>query len=492
MSDAPQHQVFELAPAVTREFLLHHRVCPIRYLPDGHLLVLVAPGAHSDAAIEDLTCTYGVEVDVEYASWEIVERSIERVTSAQDGIELARPSGSHELDGTADVRDLASQPPVIRYVNLLIREAYVAGASDIHLEAMRDGLNARLRIDGVLQSAPPPTQGLEQAIVSRVKLLAELDIAERRRPQDGRIRVKFDDRELDLRVSTVPSVFGESVVLRLLNRTGGPAELRALGMPGVVHDAFEIAASAPHGLVLVTGPTGSGKTTTLYAALNARLSREEKIITIEDPVEYQLPGVVQIPMDRQAGLSFSTVLRSVLRQDPDVILIGEMRDQETAQIAVQAAMTGHIVFSTLHTNDALGAVARLIDLGVPDYMVATTLDLVVAQRLVRQCCQECRVEYKPTASEISLLGLAAQRMRTLLRGSGCGACRGTGFRGRVGLFECLRINEALRDAIASRAPRARLRDIALESGMWSLRDDGLMKVQSGLTTLQEVLRVVQL
>lgn len=490
MEHIEQSERFELASSVSRDFLLHNRVCPVRFTGNGSVLVLAAPGSSVSVAVEDLSAIYQCSVEIEDTTWEIVERAIERVTSAQDALELTS-SRRAELDSTADVRDLASQPPVIRYVNLLIREAHVAGASDIHLESTRDGLMARLRVDGVLQSAPAPTSGLDDAVISRIKLLADLDIAERRRPQDGRIRVKLDDREIDLRVSTVPSVYGESVVLRLLNRGGQPTELRDLGMPSGVLNAFETAAAAPHGLVLVTGPTGSGKTTTLYAALMARQAREEKIITVEDPVEYQLPGVVQIPMDRQSGLTFATVLRSVLRQDPDVLLIGEMRDQETAQIAVQAAMTGHIVFSTLHTNDATGAIARLVDLGVPEYLVAATLDLVVAQRLVRQCCSNCRAEYMPTSAEIAQLAPTLQLARPLIRGVGCTACRGTGYRGRIGLFECIRVTEPLRDAIASRAPRAELRAVAAQSGMWSLRDDGWAKVQAGLTTLQEVLRVAQ-
>lgn len=491
MPIAQHTRIFELIAAVSRDYLVQHRVCPVRFSAAGALVVLVAPGAIASAAIEDLSCVYNASVQLEPTEWEIVERSIERVTSAQDGVELSQIRDGNNIDATADVRDLASQPPVIRYVNLLIREAHVAGASDIHLEAHVHDLDARLRIDGVLQPAPTPTAGLEQAVISRIKLLAELDIAERRRPQDGRIRVRFEDRELDLRVSTVPSVFGESVVLRLLNRGGGPVELASLGMPPVVLGALESAARAPHGLVLVTGPTGSGKTTTLYAALAGRTAREEKIITIEDPVEYQLEGIVQIPMDRNAGLTFPTVLRSVLRQDPDVLLIGEMRDQETAQIAVQAAMTGHIVFSTLHTNDAVGAISRLIDLGVPDYLVAATLDLVVAQRLVRRTCADCRVEFVPSVAESRLLAPKEEQRVPLTRGVGCSACRGSGYKGRVGIFECLTVHDAVRDAITAGATSAQLRDIAARAGMWTLRNDGWLKVKAGMTTLQEVLRVIQ-
>jgi type II secretory ATPase GspE/PulE/Tfp pilus assembly ATPase PilB-like protein len=348
---------------------------------------------------------------------------------------------------------------------MLVRDAYDAGASDVHLEAQRSGLAARFRLDGVLAPAPAPPQNLHHAVVSRVKLLAELDIAERRKPQDGRIRVRLESRELDMRVSTVPTVFGESVVLRLLDRGGRPVGLQELGMPADIFDGVTRLVKRPHGLVLVSGPTGSGKTTTLYAALQNRDSLAEKIVTVEDPVEYQLPGVTQVPVHRQAGVTFSSALRSILRQDPDVVMIGEMRDSETAEIAVQAAMTGHLVFSTLHTNDAIGAIPRLLDLGVPEYLVAATVEGVLAQRLVRTVCQECE-------------------------GRGCNACRTTGYRGRVGVFELVSMNDQLRDAVTRRASRDTLRRLANEAGMRPMKDDALAKVRAGLTTAEEVRRVL--
>jgi general secretion pathway protein E len=382
-------------------------------------------------------------------------------------IELARVDGDAEqAELPTDVRDLANQPPVVRYVNLLVRDAYDAGASDIHLESTRTGLAARFRLDGVLTRAPEPPSHLHHAVVSRIKLLAELDIAERRRPQDGRIRVRLDTRELDLRVSTVPTMFGESVVLRLLDRGGRPVQLEALGMPLGVLEGVAALTGRPHGMILVTGPTGSGKTTTLYAGLQRRNTAVEKIITIEDPIEYQLPDITQVPVHRQAGVTFASALRSILRQDPDVVMIGEMRDTETAEIAVQAAMTGHLVFSTLHTNDAVSAVPRLLDLGVPEYLVAATVEGVLAQRLVRVICPECD-------------------------GSKCPSCRQTGFRGRIGIFELLIVTDAIRDAIARRASRAELRQLAQVAGMRTLHQDALDKVTQGLTTLEEVNRVVQ-
>ena len=295
----------------------------------------------------------------------------------------------------ADARDLANQPPVIRFVNLLIREAHDARASDIHLEATSSGMVVRLRVDGVLCDAPAPPVPLQRAVTSRIKLLAELDIAERRKPQDGRIRARLEERELDLRVSTVPTLHGESVVLRLLDQGGRPVTLDELGMTHEGLERIRHLCERPHGIVLATGPTGSGKTTTLYAALQLRETGSEKVITVEDPVEYHLPGVTQVPVNTKAGVTFAAALRSLLRQDPDVMLIGEMRDHETAAIAVQAAMTGHLVFSTVHTNDAISALTRLADLGVEPYMVAATVEGILAQRLVRRICPECRERYEP-------------------------------------------------------------------------------------------------
>lgn len=485
-------EVVALADGVSREYLLHHRVCPARLDADGHLVIIASADALLDDALDDLGFVYGRPVIVEVASADEVERLIERITTAADrALELERVgienSGADDL--TTDVRDLANQPPVIRYVNLLVRDAYDAGASDIHLEATRSGLSARFRLDGVLTAAPEPPNELHHAVVSRIKLLAELDIAERRRPQDGRIRVRLAERELDLRVSTVPTMFGESVVLRLLDRGGRPVALDELGMPNALLDVVSSLAARPHGMLLVTGPTGSGKTTTLYACLEQRQKTAEKIITVEDPVECQLAGITQVPVHAQAGVSFATALRSILRQDPDVLMIGEMRDPETAELAVQAAMTGHLVFTTLHTNDAVGAIPRLVDLGVPDYLVAATIEGVLAQRLVRRTCAECRERYRPNAESVALLAGRPVGAMTHTRGAGCAACRGTGFRGRLGIFELLVMTDDIKDAIVRRASRSELRDLAAALGMRPVRDDGWAKVEAGLTTVEEVLRV---
>jgi len=514
-TSSPSAAPLALADAISRDFLLYHRVCPRALAPDGRLVVAAAPNARLDAALPDLVYAYrdrGAAGDplVEAVAPEELERLIERLTthagSAPEGLlDLDRPHaaslgvGAVGDDGLADVRDLATQPPVVRYVSLLVRDAHAAGASDVHLEATRSGLVARFRIDGVLVAAPEPPTALAHAVVSRVKLLAELDIAERRRPQDGRVRVRHEGGELDLRVSTVPTMHGESVVLRLLDRGGRPVALEELGLPVDLLAGVARLAARPHGLVLVTGPTGSGKTTTLYAALQQRDAAAEKIITVEDPIEYQLAGVTQVPVHRQVGVTFAAALRSILRQDPDVVMVGEMRDAETAEVAVQAAMTGHLVFSTLHTNDAVGAVPRLVDLGVPPYLIAATLEGVLAQRLVRRVCDACRVRYTPAADALALADADAASQATpgagvpreFTRGTGCSTCRGTGFRGRLGLFELLAIDDTLKDAVGRHAPRAELRRLAHAAGMRPLVADGWRKAALGLTTLEEVLRVVQ-
>ena len=483
------HTPFSLADGLSRDYLIHHRVCPVRIAEDGRVVVAAAPDALVDDALDDIAFSYRRPAVAEEHPSEEVERLIERLTTASERlVELERIEGTED-ELAADVRDLANQPPIVRYVNLLVRDAYEAGASDIHLEATRSGLSARFRLDGVLAPAPEPPGEMHHAVVSRIKLLAELDIAERRRPQDGRIRVRLESRELDLRVSTVPTMFGESVVLRLLDRGGRPVELGELGMSPDVLERVTQLSSRPHGMVLVTGPTGSGKTTTLYACLERRQKTAEKIITVEEPIEYQLAGITQVPVHRQAGVTFATALRSILRQDPDVLMIGEMRDTETAELAVQAAMTGHLVFTTLHTNDAVGAIPRLMDLGIPEYLVAATIEGVLAQRLVRRVCMECQTQYQPSAESVALLAGRPVGRVTMTRGAGCGSCRGTGYRGRVGIFELLHITDELKDAIVRRIARGELRELAAATGMRPMRVDGWEKARAGLTTVEEVLRV---
>jgi general secretion pathway protein E len=485
-------RLIPLVERVSREFLAHHRICPVDVLPDGALSVAVTEGSLLEG-LDDLSVAYDRPVVTRLLPAADLDLLIARIAPDEDeNLELARADADEDFI-SSDVRDLANQPPVVQYVNLLIREAYEAHASDIHLESGRRGLRARFRIDGVLLPTADPPSGVDRAVVSRVKLLADLDIAERRRPQDGRIRVRLPDRELDLRVSTVPTVLGESVVLRLLERGGSSIPLDSLGLSPELLGAMQRLAAKPHGMILVTGPTGSGKTTTLYAALGLRSAAQEKIITLEDPVEYALEAITQVPVHSQTGVTFASMLRNMLRQDPDVILVGEMRDAETAQLAVQAALTGHVVFSTLHTNDALGAIPRLLDLGVPPFLVAATLDAVLAQRLVRKICDECRKPYEPEPQSLAALRPPAiahdSQPGRFSRGQGCAACRGTGFRGRTGLFELLVLTDGLREAIAAEPSRARLEQLAAATGMRSLSHDGWAKLCAGVTTVEEVLRV---
>ncbi|HEU4723153.1 MAG TPA: GspE/PulE family protein, partial [Gemmatimonadaceae bacterium] len=414
------------------------------------------------------------------------ESSAQSLIDAMGGSE---PGGVADAPAIDDLRALANEAPVIRLVNMLLSEALAARASDVHLEAYADALRVRYRIDGVLQDAPSPPKHMAPAIVSRLKVMADLDIAERRAPQDGRIRLTLQDRQVDVRVSTIPTLHGESVVLRLLDKeqSSGRLALDSIGLSDDDLARLERVLTIPHGILLATGPTGSGKTTTLYAALERLRTGREKILTVEDPVEYQLAGIPQVPVNEKAGVTFASALRALLRQDPDVMLVGEIRDGETAEIATQAALTGHLVLSTLHTNDAIGALTRLVDLGVAPFLVAATVEAVLAQRLVRTVCDSCGRDDAATDAERGAIGMPA--LATVRRGRGCDACRGSGYSGRTGVYELLVLDDAMREAISAKDGVARVRVLARERGMRTLRDDGARLVASGITTPEEVLRV---
>ncbi len=386
------------------------------------------------------------------------------------------------------------EPPIVKLVNLILSDAIKKGVSDIHLEPYERGFRIRFRIDGVLYEVMSPPQAMQAAVTSRVKIMARLDIAERRMPQDGRIKVKMGQQELDLRVSTVPTLFGEKVVMRLLDRSNLQLDMAKLGFEPEALSMFEKAILAPHGMILVTGPTGSGKTTTLYSALNRLNTIDTNIMTAEDPVEYNLAGINQVPVKPEIGLNFATLLRSFLRQDPDIIMVGEIRDFETAEIAIKAAMTGHLVLSTVHTNDAPSTVGRLISMGVPPYLVAASLNLLLAQRLVRRLCPECRVEVSIPTPALEDIGFSPEEAKTLkcYRGKGCMACSDTGYRGTIALYEVMLLNEEIREAILSGASTSDLRDLGCKYGMKTLRESGLQKIREGVTTLDEVVRVTSL
>jgi general secretion pathway protein E len=392
-------------------------------------------------------------------------------------------------DDVKRLSDFASEEPVIRYVNWLIGQAAAARASDIHIEASADRVSQRLRVDGQLRDIAPPPAGLHDNIVSRIKIMASLNIAERRLPQDGRFRVVVEGREIDLRVSIVPTLHGESVVLRLLDRDHAPLDLAELGFSAELRRRLTQLLELPSGMLLVTGPTGSGKTSTLYAALQLLNTRERKILTVEDPVEYQLPGINQVPVRPAIGLHFANVLRSLLRQDPDILLVGEIRDLETARIAAQASLTGHLLLSTLHTNDAAGSITRLIDMGLEDYLVAAVLKGVLAQRLIRRLCPACRQPYAPDPGLLDRPELRVLGGANLYRAVGCDACAGTGYYGRTAIGELLVFDERLARLVLGQADLAAIAAEACAAGMLDLRGDGLAKVAAGETSLDEVLRV---
>ncbi|MEA3346845.1 MAG: type II secretion system ATPase GspE [Candidatus Auribacterota bacterium] len=390
--------------------------------------------------------------------------------------------------------DIAEEAPVIKLVSLLILEAFKLRASDIHLEPLERKFRVRYRIDGVLHEMPSPSKRLQGSIISRIKIMSNMSIAERRLPQDGRIKINLMDKEIDLRVSSLPANHGESVVLRLLDKTSLLLGLSELGFFADDEKSFGSLIGAPNGILLITGPTGSGKTTTLYAALNNINKPNKKIITVEDPVEYMLSGINQVQVNEEIDLTFANVLRSLLRQAPNVIMIGEIRDVTTANIAVQAALTGHLVFSTLHTNDAAGAITRLIDQGVKPFLVASSLLAILAQRLVRKICNECKQEYKPSEYEITAAKLDPQKIKEVkfFKGTGCDACSNTGYRGRIGIYELLIVNDEIRKMIYQKVTAHVVRQRARELGMKTLREDGIRKVLSGITTLDEVFRITAL
>ena len=389
------------------------------------------------------------------------------------------------------LRDMALEAPVIRIVNLLISQAIERGASDVHIEPFEGVLKVRYRIDGILQDVESPPKRLQDAIISRVKIMSKLNIAERRLPQDGRIKLKVSGRDIDLRVSTIPTLSGESVVMRILDSATLVLSLEKLGFsPGILRQ-FESLVRRPYGIVLVTGPTGSGKTTTLYAALDKINSPDKKIITIEDPVEYNLKGINQIQVKPAIGLTFANGLRSIVRQDPDIIMIGEIRDPETAEIAIQSALTGHLVFSTIHTNDAAGGITRLLDMGMENYLLASSIMGILAQRLVRVNCQSCKRGEQTSPELLQEAGLPATEPFVAYEGTGCEACDQTGYRGRIGIFELLPVDEDIRVPILEKTSSNIIKQQAVSKGMVTLRADGLEKVRAGLTSIAEVLRVTQ-
>jgi type IV pilus assembly protein PilB len=390
----------------------------------------------------------------------------------------------------ADIEQLAGQTPIIRFVNLVLAQAIRDKASDIHFEPFEHDFKIRYRIDGALYEMTPPPKHLALPILSRLKVLASLNIAERRLPQDGRIRLNLGGRAVDLRVSTLPTQFGESVVLRVLDQSAMQLELGQLGLPPAIRSGVDEVIRRPNGIFIVTGPTGSGKTTTLYSCLKILNTVDTKLLTVEDPVEYEIDGIMQVPVNPAAGLTFARALRTFLRQDPDIVMVGEIRDLETAQIAIQASLTGHLVLSTLHTNDAPSAVTRLVDMGIEPFLLASTLEAVLAQRLVRRLCPACRQPYEPDESLLRQIGLPPEAWgnRNFFRSTGCAACDLLGYKGRIGLFEFLPLTDALRELVVRGVSLVELRAKAVEQGMIPLREAGWAAILAGETTVEEVVK----
>jgi type IV pilus assembly protein PilB len=402
---------------------------------------------------------------------------------------IAREVADADVDAKA-AEALANEAPIVKFVSLVLQQAIQDRASDIHFEPFETEFRIRYRVDGALYEMAPPPKHLALPVISRLKVMANLNISERRLPQDGRINLNIANRQVDLRMSTLPTQFGESVVLRVLDRSAVNLELESLGFPKYIYDFVNEVIQRPNGIFVVTGPTGCGKTTTLYSALRRVNAIDSKLLTAEDPVEYDIEGIMQVAINDGVGMTFGKALRSFLRQDPDIIMVGEMRDLETAQISIQASLTGHLVLSTLHTNDAAGAVTRLVDMGVEPFLISSTLMAVLAQRLVRTICKNCRTPFEPTEAQLELLNLSPHDLgdKVFHYGRGCSACNDTGYKGRKGIFELLTINDSIRALINERAPTVVLRQKAVELGMVSLRDDGLRSIFEGDTTIEEVVK----
>ncbi len=474
-----------------------HGALPIEMSGNALRVALVDPFDHR--VPEDLRFALGKDIQVVVSPQDQIENLIKQyygtdTTSMEEVLKQLGETGEllqlREGDGEAAVEAEANATPIIRFVDLILYQAIQDRASDIHFEPFENEFKIRYRVDGALYEMAPPPRHLALPVISRVKVMANMNIAERRLPQDGRIQKNIAGRGVDLRVSTLPTQFGESLVLRVLDRSIVNLDLEALGMPDYIYNFLLEMIHRPNGIFIATGPTGSGKTTTLYSCLRKINTIDSKLLTAEEPVEYDLEGIVQVPVNEAIGLTFARVLRTFLRQDPDRIMIGETRDLETGQIAVQASLTGHLVFTTLHTNDAPGAITRLIDMGVEPFLISSTLEAVLGQRLLRSICRHCRTAYQPNEALLAELGIPGRDIgeKQFYYGKGCDACNNTGYKGRKGIYELLRITDPIRELINERAPTVTLKQKAIELGMVTLRQDGLRSIFAGDTTIEEVLR----
>jgi len=494
---------FEIDPIVIKlvpaEVAQKHQVIPLNRT--GAVLTVAMADPSNIFAIDDIKFMTGFKVETVVASETSIKNAINRYyDSAGLAQDIMKNFDEQNVDlvgedsediNVTELQQATEDAPVVKLVNLILTDAIKKGASDIHLEPYEKVFRVRYRIDGVLYEVMSPPMKLRAALTSRVKIMAQLDISERRLPQDGRIKIKMSGKEMDYRVSTLPTLFGEKVVLRLLDKSNLQLDMTKLGFEPKALQDFEVAITAPYGMVLVTGPTGSGKTTTLYSALNRINSPETNIMTAEDPVEFNLLGVNQVQMKAEIGLNFAAALRSFLRQDPDIIMVGEIRDYETAEIGIKAALTGHLVLSTLHTNDAPSTVSRLLNMGVEPFLVSASTNLILAQRLVRKVCKECKEQVQVPSSVLVNLGFTPEEAKTIVcyHGKGCNNCSETGYKGRLALYEVMLINEEVKKMILDGASTIELREAARKNGMLTLRESGLQKLREGITSLEEVMRV---
>jgi len=495
----------DLLRRITEPMAQLYKVIPVSYEEDLNRLTVATCEPQNLSTQDELRQFLGYEVKTVVSTERDIQKTLDRyysedsesfeglVRDLEDDSDLAKAAAALAGDGPIDITDaeaLADSAPVRKLLNMVLLMAIKDHASDIHFEPFEEEFRIRIKADGVLFEMVPPPRHLAFAITTRIKVMANLDIAERRLPQDGRIELTVGGHPVDLRVSVLPTMFGESVVMRLLDRSVVSLNIEKVGMGDETLKEFRQVMHKPNGIVLVTGPTGSGKTTTLYSALSELNSINEKLITTEDPVEYDIDGIIQIPIDADIGNTFANCLRAILRQDPDVILVGEIRDLETGEIAIQASLTGHLVFSTLHTNDAPSTITRLKDMGIPTFMITATVEAILAQRLVRRVCSQCRQEHEPSKDAIFLLEMKDEELagRKFFKGSGCENCNGTGYKGRIGIFELMIMNDELRTMIMQNTSTDELRDEAKKFGMTPLRDAGLQLAFDGLTTLDEVLR----
>ncbi|MBA2117319.1 GspE/PulE family protein [Bremerella alba] len=495
----------DLLRRITEPMAQLYKVIPVSYEEDHNQLTVATCEPQNLSTQDELRQFLGYDVKTVVATERDIQKTLDRYYSEDsesfEGLvrdlegdnDLAKAAAALEGDGPIDITDaeaLADSAPVRKLLNMVLLMAIKDHASDIHFEPFEEEFRIRIKADGVLFEMVPPPRHLAFAITTRIKVMANLDIAERRMPQDGRIELTVGGHPVDLRVSVLPTMFGESVVMRLLDRSVVSLNIEKVGMGDATLKEFRQVMHKPNGIVLVTGPTGSGKTTTLYSALSELNSVNEKLITTEDPVEYDIEGIIQIPIDADIGNTFAICLRAILRQDPDVILVGEIRDLETGEIAIQASLTGHLVFSTLHTNDAPSTITRLKDMGIPTFMISATVEAILAQRLVRRVCSQCRQEHEPSKDALFLLELKEEELagRKFFKGAGCENCNGTGYKGRIGIFELMIMNDDIRSMIMQNTSTDELREEARKFGMTPLRDAGLQLAFDGLTTLDEVLR----